>query len=227
MKAPSAQKTYHHGDLRNALIIAAANIIEDSGSLNFTMADAARQAGVSSAAPYRHFRDKDQLLEAVSQLAFFGLGVAAKHAIESTQRGSIESIVAIGQTYLEYVIEKAAFYDLMWGDIGNRAFDPQSFDRKASGFYLLVDAVDAYLTEQDLKKADRLDIAVKLWSQVHGLSAISMSGKLPHFHPTADVKRMLESTTHTFMAGLRSEHCNSELQSPCDPIPSNDDTLGR
>ncbi|GAB5414084.1 MAG: TetR/AcrR family transcriptional regulator [Congregibacter sp.] len=209
MSGAILQKNYHHGDLRNALILAAASIIEESGSLSFTMADAARRAGVSSAAPYRHFRDRDALLEAVSQLAFYGLGEAASAAIRSTRRGSLESIVAIGQAYLAYVVAKAPFYDLMWGDIGNRAFDPETFDRKASGFYLLVDAVDAYLSEQGLDDTDRLDIAVKLWSQVHGLSAISMSGKLPHFHPHADVKEMLASTTRTFMTGLGIEHADS------------------
>ncbi|MEM7692064.1 MAG: helix-turn-helix domain-containing protein, partial [Pseudomonadota bacterium] len=73
-------KTYHHGDLKNALIVAGAELIEASGSLNFTMADAARMAGVSNAAPYRHFRDRDALLDAVSQLAFYGLGAAASEA---------------------------------------------------------------------------------------------------------------------------------------------------
>ncbi|EAQ97861.1 TetR/AcrR family transcriptional regulator [Congregibacter litoralis] len=199
----AAAKSYHHGDLRNTLILAASQLIEDSGSLNFAMADAARQAGVSTAAPYRHFRDRDALLEAVSQLAFFGLGERVREAIASTRQGSIETIIAIGQAYIQYVIEKAAFYDLMWGDIGARAMDADSFDQKASGFYMLVDSVEAYVGEQGLRNVDVLDLAVKLWSMVHGMSAISMSGKLPHFHPDADIPEMLDSSTRTFMAGLK------------------------
>jgi AcrR family transcriptional regulator len=198
-------KTYHHGDLRNALIIAAAELIQQSGSLNFAMADAARRAGVSSAAPYRHFRDKDALLEAVSQLAFYGLGLAAKSAVENTPRGSIEAIIAIGHAYLEYVTEKAAFYDLMWGDLGARAVDSDSFDKKAAGFHQLVDVVEAFLQANAIHRADVLDIAVKLWTMVHGLSAISMSGKLPHFHPNADLREILASSTRTFMAGLQAQ----------------------
>lgn len=201
MNAPSA-RSYHHGDLRNALIVAAAELIEESGSLNFAIADAARRAGVSSAAPYRHFRDKDALLEAVSQLAFFGLGERAYIAAQGTAHGSVETIIALGHTYLSYVVEKSAFYDLMWGDIGARSVDAESFDRKASGFYQLVEAVDAYLQAQKLVNVDVLDAAVKLWALVHGLSAISMSGKLPHFHPKADVPGMLDTATRTFMAGL-------------------------
>ncbi|MEO0435291.1 MAG: TetR/AcrR family transcriptional regulator [Pseudomonadota bacterium] len=201
----SSLKTYHHGDLKNALIIAGAELIETSGSLNFTMADAARMAGVSNAAPYRHFRDRDALLEAVCQLAFYGLGIAASTAASPYQRGSIERIHAIGGAYLHYVTEKAAFYDLMWGDMGARALDSDSFDEKASGFFLLIDAVESYLAAEAINQADVMDVSVKLWSMVHGLSSIKMSGKLTHFHPTADVPEMLVSATHTYMAGLRSE----------------------
>lgn len=199
-----AAKTYHHGNLRNTLILAASELIEASGSLNFAMADAARQAGVSNAAPYRHFRDRDALLEAVSQLAYYGLGERVQKAVDRTQQGSVESIIAIGHAYLEYVIEKAAFYDLMWGDIGARAMDVDSFDKKSSGFYMLVDAVRAFVTEQGLQGIDELDLSVKLWSMVHGMSAISMSGKLPYFYPNADIPAMLDSSTRIFMAGLQN-----------------------
>lgn len=201
-------KTYHHGDLRNTLILAAAKLIEESGSLNFAMADAARGAGVSTAAPYRHFRDRDALLKAVSELAYYGLSLKVRAAVESTQTGSIESIIAIGQAYVSYVIEKAAFYDLMWGDMGARAMDPASFDKKATGFYILMGAVEAYTTRQQLTDVDVMDLSVKLWSMVHGMSAISMSGKLPYFHPEANIPIMLDSATRTFMAGL-AKTCES------------------
>ncbi|MDP5070234.1 MAG: WHG domain-containing protein, partial [Congregibacter sp.] len=137
-----------------------------------------------------------------SQLAFYGLGVCAREAVNRTEQGSIESIIAIGQAYVDYVIKKAAFYDLMWGDMGARAMDADSFDKKASGFYTLIEAVQAYTTKQALPNIDLMDLAVKLWSMVHGMSAISMSGKLPHFHPNADIPQMLDSATRTFMAGL-------------------------
>jgi AcrR family transcriptional regulator len=202
----AAAKTYHHGDLRNALIVAAAELIEESGSLGFTMADAARRAGVSNAAPYRHFRDKEALLEAVSQLGFLGLSQTARRVRDEHPVGSIEAIIALGKNYIAFVTEKAAFYDLMWGDIGKRAFDADNFDRKAVGFFVLVDAVRSYLSAQGVEDVDVLDIAIKLWAMVHGMSAITMSGKLPHFHPDADMPAMLDAATRTFMAGILAEH---------------------
>lgn len=201
MSVPTS-RSYHHGDLYNALIIAAAELIEESGSLGFTMADAARRAGVSSAAPYRHFKDKDALLEAVTQLGFFALGESSRRIALSHENGSIDTIIALGQNYVAFVQEKAPFYDLMWGDIGTRAMDDEHFNRSASGFYVLKAAVGAYLNARNIKAVDKLDIAIKLWALVHGFAAISMSGKLPHFHPDADVAAMLDSSTRLFFAGL-------------------------
>jgi AcrR family transcriptional regulator len=202
----AAARSYHHGDLRNAMIVAAAELIEESGSLGFSMADAARRAGVSTAAPYRHFRDKEALLDAVAQLGFLGLSESARQARDAEPGGSIEAVIAIGKNYIDYVTSKAAFYDLMWGDIGARAFDAEQFDRKAAGFFVLVETLEAYFAAEGVEAIDVLDISIKLWALVHGFSAISMSGKLPHFHPDADVRAMLDSTTRSFMRGLLAEH---------------------
>ena len=198
-------RSYHHGNLRQALVDAAVAIIGEEGAAGFQLRAVARRAGVSPAAPYRHFRDKDDLLDAVSRLAFYGLGACARDAVASTPDGSIERIIALGTHYLSYVSSKPAFYDLMWGDIAIRAFDQENFDRNASGFFILLDAVQGYLDAEGLANQSALDIAVQLWSSVHGMSAICMSGKLPHFHPKADTQRMLEDATRTFMLGVKAQ----------------------
>ena len=77
-----AIKNYHHGNLRNALITSAARIIEAQGSLEFSITDAARQAGVSVGAPYRHFNDKEDLLRSVRDLAFIGLAETVEHTLQ-------------------------------------------------------------------------------------------------------------------------------------------------
>ena len=77
---------YHHGHLRDSLILAAAALIEEQGSLSFSITDAAKRAGVSSAAPYRHFQDKNDLLDNVRDLAFMGLHLSLIHISEPTRR---------------------------------------------------------------------------------------------------------------------------------------------
>ena len=115
-----ARCNYHHGDLRNALIIAAAELIERDGTLEFSMAEAASARGVSAAAPYRHFADKEELLACRTRTGDFrawdtvAAETAAQHPV-----GSIEGILAMGHTYLGYAREKRAFFSLMWEDRGD------------------------------------------------------------------------------------------------------------
>jgi AcrR family transcriptional regulator len=205
MTADSKCKTYHHGDLRNALIVAAAELIEESGSLEFAMVDAARRAGVSSAAPYRHFKDKDALLEAVSQVAFMALTESTRDVDAAHRHGSDEAIVAQGKNYIRFVVEHPQFYDLMWGDLGQRAMPRDEELLKTSGFHTLVATVDAWCEETGLEEYDSLELAVKLWAMAHGLAGLAMNGHIQKFQSEADVYALLESSTHTFLDGLRRE----------------------
>jgi AcrR family transcriptional regulator len=205
MKTSSKCKTYHHGDLRNALIIAAGELIEESGSLDFAMVDAARRAGVSSAAPYRHFKDKEALLEAVSQVAFMALTESTLEVDAQHPHGSEEAIVAQGKNYIRFVLEHPQFYDLMWGDLSQRAMPRDEQLLKTSGFHTLVATVDAWCEQTGLEDYDSLALSVKLWAMAHGLAGLAMNGHIQKFQSDADVYALLESSTHTFLDGLRRE----------------------
>ena len=133
--------SYHHGDLRNALIIAAAELIERDGTLEFSMAEAAARAGVSAAAPYRHFCDKEELLRAVRELAILGLGYAASETVSKYPEGSLEGILAMGHMYLGYARDKRAFFSLMWEDRGDMEARREKVAEEHGGFMLLVHLV--------------------------------------------------------------------------------------
>lgn len=203
ISAVETAKTYHHGDLRNTLILAAAELIEHSGSVDFAMVEAARHAGVSNAAPYRHFKDKDDLLHAVVQLCFMGLTEDSRAALDGVEVGTEAAIVALGQSYIRYMLAHRPFIDLMWGDHGARAMHDESLDLKGSGFYVLVDAVTALCEKDGIQVAEPLETATQLWSTVHGLSMLAMNDQISRFLPEADVFAMLERSVHTYFQGLR------------------------
>ena len=128
-----ARCNYHHGDLRNALIVAAAELIERDDTLDFTMAEAAERAGVSAAAPYRHFADKEELLRGVRELAILGLGHAAGETVLEYPHGSLEGILAMGHMYLQPTPKHATV---------DRFVEPAIFESysklgKAKGFLLM------------------------------------------------------------------------------------------
>lgn len=193
---------YHHGNLRNALIVAAAELIEEGGSNDFSMIDASRRAGVSSAAPYRHFKDRDALLEAVCLVAFMALSEAIDAASQPFKTGTTEHIIALGKAYITFVTSHPEFYKLMWGDQGVQAIDSGSSELKSSSFYTLVESVQE-LCGKD--KGDALGLATGLWALVHGLSSLALNQHLEKMVPGADVYALLESGTHMFLAGLQPE----------------------
>ena len=196
-------KNYHHGDLRNALIIAAAELIEEKGSLDFAMVDAARRANVSSAAPYRHFEDKDALLRAVSEVAFLALDDVAHRAMLQAPYGSSACLIAQGKAYITFVTDHPAFYDLMWGDLGLRKRNIEAIELQTSGFNLLVGCVKAWCEQAGLTHYDPLELAVKFWAMAHGLACLTMNDNIRHIMPSADVFSLFESSATTFLDGLR------------------------
>ena len=197
---------YHHGNLRNALIVAAAELIEERGSSDFSMIDASRRAGVSSAAPYRHFKDKDALLQAVCQVSFLALSEATDAAAVGFKLGTADHIIALGHAYIKFVLDHPAFYDLMWGDQGIRAMEADSVALNSSGFYTLVESVESMCNERGVKNCEAVPVATKLWALVHGLSSLALNKHLDKLAPGADVYALLESSAHTFLTGLQAEH---------------------
>jgi len=198
-------RNYHHGDLRNALIVAAAQLIEEAGCPDFSISDAARRAGVSAAAPYRHFKDRDDLLDAVSQLCFIGLADSVLRTRDQHDMGSRECIIALGLAYIKYVADRPAFYQLMWNEQQHMpGDDPEAINRP--GFTIFLEAVQAWCNRQHFADVDALDLAVKMWALAHGLAVLNINGKLAVFLPEADVFEMLRSSANTFLDGVERSH---------------------
>lgn len=199
-------KPYHHGNLRDALIIAAAELIEESGTEDFAMVDAARRAGVSSAAPYRHFKDKDDLLMAVGELGFFDLSNRMDEIQASHEAGSLECIIALGKGYIRFVTARPAFFDIMWGERGFNMLEDieeEHSQLRVSGFWVLVNQIRNWCEKEGLAKTDALDLALKLWSMAMGLSHLSINHHLERFAPDVDPYELLDSSTRSFLRGVR------------------------
>lgn len=170
--AVSDQKPYHHGDLRRALLSAAETILERDGPTALTLRATAREAGVSPAAPYHHFKDKDELLLAIGRLGFDNLkrdlAVAAK-AAEPHDR-----LAALGMAYVAFAQAHPALYRVMY-DCARRTDampDSKHGEDDEGGFRLVKDAIG----EAAGKAMSEVDIhlaAIASWCAVHGLAEMS------------------------------------------------------
>src|SRR5271157_4406083 len=105
---------YHHGNLREALIRAALDLIAKKGPAGFTFAEAARFAGVSPAAPYRHFRDRDELMASVALRGFEQFEAALAKAWDGGRPNAFAALDRLGKAYLEFARGQPAFYAAMF-----------------------------------------------------------------------------------------------------------------
>src|ERR1700741_4961906 len=122
--AAARRVSYHHGDLKRALTSAALSLVAEKGPKGFTLTEAARRAGVSAAAPYRHFADKASLLATVAEQGFGDLHadlVAAAGAASDPRA----SVIELGRAYVRWAIAHPDHYRVMFGaEIDNASHPP-------------------------------------------------------------------------------------------------------
>src|SRR5271169_932890 len=109
-----AERGYHHGNLKEALLQAALGLIAEKGAAGFTFADAARMAGVSPAAPYRHFRDRDELLSSIAQRGFEQFEAALAEAWDDGRPDTVSAFERVGKAYLSFARREPALYSAMF-----------------------------------------------------------------------------------------------------------------
>jgi AcrR family transcriptional regulator len=168
----SARRGYHHGNLREALVEAALALIADKGAGGLTIAEAARSAGVSPAAPYRHFRDIDALLDEVAIRGFDRLAAGLTAAWNDGRPTAAKAFEAVGLAYLAFARRESAFYGAMFEA---RAVSPDPAVAAASDRAFAVMRTAADRLAAGFPRAGRpppLMIALHLWSMSHGMAAL-------------------------------------------------------
>lgn len=180
--SPAEARPYHHGDLRRALIDAAQRILEAEGPTALSLRAVAREAGVSPAAPYHHFKDKGELLDAVANEGWRLLNEAMKAAREKA--GSPRAaMTALGVAYVCFAHEHPALYRVMY---------KRSRDKEALPEHLHDDDDSAYCRTRDTlieagadpNDAIGLELAtIAAWCAAHGLAEL---GGFRQFEPLKD-----------------------------------------
>lgn len=166
------KRDYHHGDLRNALIQAARELID--GGQAPSLRAVARAAGVSQAAPYRHFTDKEALLAAVAEQGFAALADAMRaHAdVEHPE----ERVQKMGVQYVKFGVENPAWFRLMFGGAVDQSKYPSCQAAAQAAFGLLAGGVvEAVKTRRLVGEVH--DLTLVAWSLVHGMAALMIDGQ--------------------------------------------------
>lgn len=199
MRLMAQKDSYHHGDLRAGLVEAARALVEHKGPDRMTMADACRAAGVSTAAPYRHFADKDALLIAV---ALEGLGrqhAAMVTALQGHAPGSDAAVAAMGLAYVRFAVAEPGVFRLMFGLTRSHRDHPALIGAGEATFGVLL----AQLAQRLGQPADSPDVAARgfaLWTFVHGLSFLLIDDKVEAMGLQVDIPALLADAARRFLS---------------------------
>lgn len=176
-RASARRQSYHHGDLKRALTSAALSLVAEKGPKGFTLTEAARRAGVSAAAPYRHFADKAELLAAVAEQGFHDLHAALAAAADRASDPK-ERVVELGRAYVQWAVAHPDHYQVMFGAESLKAEQPGVAVAGEQAFGDLLDAITRCQEAGIVADRDPREVAAPLWSLVHGIASLAIGGQL-------------------------------------------------
>lgn len=192
------KKPYHHGDLRRALLREASAALEQHGPAGLSLRDVARRAGVSQAAPYRHFPDKEGLLAALAEEGFHELGRSCQRAA-ARHDDPLAKFYAFADAYVRFATRNPQVYPLMFGSVRKR----RDADVAAAGdeaFAALADRARECQEAGVFRGGDSMALAGIATSLCHGIASLWLDGRAPKNTP---VSRLTRTALEALVEGLR------------------------
>ncbi len=204
-----AKERHHHGSLRDALIRESQRLVSAHGVEGFTIADACRAAGVSTAAPYKHFENREELIAEVSALGFRRLTERMIEAREAHPEGSTEGLIALGRAYLGFVSSDPEMFHLMWGTT-RQSFKNETVEEAGfSCFGTLLETIEPLKARLGLEAIDTMEMALALWSGIHGIAALIVGQRMKVIEGM-DLEIMVERSTRAYLDGLKMRAARGE-----------------
>ena len=197
------ERGYHHGNLKEALVRAALALIAEKGPAGFTFADAARSAGVSPAAPYRHYRDREELLADVARRGFEQFEQRLVQAWNDGKPDPKAAFERLGKAYLAFARAEPAFYSAMF-EAGIPA--DASPELRAAGdraFAVMRNACEALagLLPQG-QRPPALMMALHIWALSHGIASLFARGDRSKRSLPMPAEDLLEAGVLVYLSGL-------------------------
>lgn len=205
-QGPGGPRGYHHGNLKEALIRAALELIAQKGPAGFTFAEAARWAGVSPAAPYRHFRDREELLANVALRGFEAFEQSLARAWDNGRPNAMAALDRLGKAYLAFARTEPAYYSAMFetGVAPDANADLQAAGDRA--FAILRMAAEALIADMPVKtRPPALMLALHIWAMAHGIASLFGRGDAARRPLPMTPEDLLEAGVLVYLQGLGLE----------------------
>lgn len=176
-----SRDSYHHGDLKNALIKAGGEILAREGISALSLRKVAREAGVSHSAPYAHFKDKQALIAAISMEGFRQLLSNLETVEKEYAHAPEQLLVEAGWIYMQFAMQESDIFRVMFSGILEKEKEyPDLQEVIQKTFQTVVRVVIACQTAGILKNENTPLTAMTIWSQIHGLICLYLDGQISH-----------------------------------------------
>jgi AcrR family transcriptional regulator len=173
--------SYHHGDLKNALIQAGIEILSKEGVNALSLRKVARKAGVSHAAPYAHFADKQALVAAISTEGYNKLYESVYHAVQRHQGDPLRQFVEAAWAYVEFALTDPDHFKITLSGVVEKEKDYPAFvEISRKSFRLVVELVEAGQRAGILNAGPPDLVAASVWGLVHGFASLILEDQLSH-----------------------------------------------
>ncbi len=195
------EKQYHHGNLKNALIEAGIQILAEEGVHALSLRKTALKAGVSHAAPYAHFPDKQALIAAISTEGFQRLYASLGTVLALYAGEPLSQLVEATWAYAEFAQNNPEVFKIMFSSVLAKEKDyPALVEIAQKTFALVVDVIQVNQAAGNLNPAPPDLMAVSLWSAVHGLCSLLLEGQISHMVTSRfTTRQMLDHTLSQFL----------------------------
>jgi len=197
------ERGYHHGNLKEALVRAALELIAQKGPAGFTFAEAARWAGVSPAAPYRHFRDRDELLADVARRGFDQFEAALTRAWDGGRPDPSTAFDRVGKAYLQFARSEPAYYSAMFeaGIPPDSSAELREAGERA--FAVLRSATERLVAAMPAQsRPPVLMMALHIWAMSHGVASLFGRGDSARRALPMSPEELLEAAVLIYLRGL-------------------------
>jgi AcrR family transcriptional regulator len=202
-KQGGGPRGYHHGNLKETLIRAALDLIAKKGAAGFTFAEAARWAGVSPAAPYRHYRDRDELLSDVARRGFEQFEVALTRAWDDGRPEPFRAFDRLGKAYLDFARREPAYYSAMFEAGVPLDGNPDLRDAGERSFAVLRNATEVLVaTMPASQRPPVLMMALHIWALSHGIASLFGRGDAARRQLPMAPEELLEAGVLLYLRGL-------------------------
>ncbi len=200
---PEAPRGYHHGNLRETLIRAALELIARKGTAGFTFAEAARFAGVSPAAPYRHFRDRDELMANVALRGFEQFAAALARAWDDGRPDEFTALDRLGRAYLEFARAQPAYYSALFEAGVAVGSNPALREASERAFAVLRGAADKVCAAMPSgARPPALMVGLHIWAMAHGVASLFGRGDGAQRALPMSPAELLEAHMLVYLRGL-------------------------